>query len=155
MKTFFSKIISWTNEYYVFTSGEVRAIIVLTLIIISVWTIPLFFKSNEMDQVEIDRLEKYFKDSLAFNEVGEKSRTPIFQLKKINLEKQGKFNPNNMTLQDWKLLGVPTFVANRIVRYKEKGGKFYSANDLLKIYGFQGEYVTDFPPPAPTPSDIP
>jgi competence protein ComEA len=136
MKTFFSKMISWANEYYVFTSGEVRAIIVLTLIIISVWTIPLFFKSNVMDQSEIYRLEKYFKDTIAFNNVGEKSKTTIFQLKKTNLEKHGKFNPNNMTIQDWKLLGVPAFIANRIVRYKEKGGRFYSANDLLKIYGF-------------------
>ena len=46
------------------------------------------------------------------------------------------FNPNTITLQDWEKLGVKTYIAKSILKYIEKGGKFYKPDDLNKIFFF-------------------
>lgn len=47
------------------------------------------------------------------------------------------FNPNTITEQEWIELGVPDYIARRIINYLDKGGKFKQAADLQKIYGFR------------------
>jgi competence ComEA-like helix-hairpin-helix protein len=45
-------------------------------------------------------------------------------------------NPNTASKQDWIALGINETLAQRIINYTTKGGKFYEKTDLLKIYGF-------------------
>jgi DNA uptake protein ComE-like DNA-binding protein len=45
------------------------------------------------------------------------------------------FDPNKTPVGDFQRLGFSRRIAERIVRYREKGGKFKIKNDLLKIYG--------------------
>lgn len=47
------------------------------------------------------------------------------------------FNPNHATAKDMMRAGLPAKVANTIVNYRKKGGKFYRKEDLKKIYGLQ------------------
>ena len=47
------------------------------------------------------------------------------------------FNPNTISKQQWVDLGIAPYVADRLVNYVAKGGKFYQKNDLLKTYGFE------------------
>lgn len=47
-----------------------------------------------------------------------------------------RFNPNRATEAEWLQLGLPPFLATRIVHYREKGGAFRRPEDLQKIYGF-------------------
>lgn len=46
------------------------------------------------------------------------------------------FNPNQISKQQWMQLGVAPYVADRLVNYVAKGGKYKTKNDLLKTYGF-------------------
>lgn len=46
------------------------------------------------------------------------------------------FDPNTADQSSLVLLGVPNAVAERITKYREKGGVFRKKRDLLKIYGF-------------------
>lgn len=46
------------------------------------------------------------------------------------------FNPNNISKEQWIQFGVKDFIAERILNYVAKGGKFYSSEDVMKIYGF-------------------
>jgi competence ComEA-like helix-hairpin-helix protein len=46
------------------------------------------------------------------------------------------FNPNLIDETQWESLGLPKYMADRIIKYKQKGGKFKIKRDLLKIYGF-------------------
>ncbi len=46
------------------------------------------------------------------------------------------FDPNQISAEQWQQLGTPRFVAERIVKYRSKGGSFRTKSDLKKIYGF-------------------
>ena len=46
------------------------------------------------------------------------------------------FNPNQIDVNQWKSLGLKPYLAERIVKYRTKGGKFKTKSDLQKIYGF-------------------
>lgn len=45
------------------------------------------------------------------------------------------FDPNRVTYQQLMLLGFDTLMAKRIVKYRNRGGRFVTKEDLLKIYG--------------------
>ena len=45
------------------------------------------------------------------------------------------FNPNNISFEQWRKLGVPERVIHTIMNYKEAGGYFKCKEDLKKIYG--------------------
>jgi len=46
-----------------------------------------------------------------------------------------EFDPNTAMADDWKKLGVQESVVHRVLKYRERGGRFREANDLKKIYG--------------------
>ncbi|MPR36095.1 helix-hairpin-helix domain-containing protein [Salmonirosea aquatica] len=46
------------------------------------------------------------------------------------------FDPNTASTAELQELGVPRFLAQRIQKYREKGGKFRKNEDLKKIYDF-------------------
>jgi len=45
------------------------------------------------------------------------------------------FDPNIASPQEMEAAGMPQRLASTIVRYREKGGRFRRAEDLLKLYG--------------------
>lgn len=45
------------------------------------------------------------------------------------------FDPNTATRSDFDSLGIPSYLSDRIINYRNKGGSFRKPNDLLKIYG--------------------
>lgn len=46
-----------------------------------------------------------------------------------------EFDPNTAEAEALRELGLPDFLATRIINYRSKGGRFRKADDLLKIYG--------------------
>ncbi|NJN42785.1 MAG: helix-hairpin-helix domain-containing protein [Flammeovirgaceae bacterium] len=51
------------------------------------------------------------------------------------------FDPNTASLDDLLTLGFPGNIAQRIVNYRSKGGKFLNSNDLKRIYGIDSAHV--------------
>ena len=49
------------------------------------------------------------------------------------------FDPNQASEKTLTALGFPTWIAERIVKYRDKGGKFRIKPDLQKIYGMSSE----------------
>ena len=45
------------------------------------------------------------------------------------------FDPNTASVAQFEELGLPKFIAERIDKYRSKGGKFRKREDLAKIYG--------------------
>ncbi len=50
-----------------------------------------------------------------------------------------EFDPNIITAEQWMQLGISKWLAERIINYRSKGGKFKKKEDLLKTYGFTNE----------------
>lgn len=47
------------------------------------------------------------------------------------------FDPNLASSEQFQELGMPKFIAERIIKYRSKGGQFRKKEDLQKIYGLQ------------------
>ncbi len=45
------------------------------------------------------------------------------------------FNPNTLSVEDAKALGFPEKLSATLINFRNKGGKFYKAQDLKKLYG--------------------
>ena len=56
------------------------------------------------------------------------------------------FDPNTVDAESWQRLGTPRWLADRIVRYRSKGGQFRKKEDLLKIYDFPPELYGELEP---------
>lgn len=58
-----------------------------------------------------------------------------------------EFDPNTVSAQDWQRLGLNERTSKTIVKYVSRGGKFYRAEDLRKIWGLPAgfyERVKDY-----------
>jgi competence protein ComEA len=51
------------------------------------------------------------------------------------------FDPNTISVDDWKRLGVREKTANTIHNYTAKGGRFYKPEDIAKIWGLHADEI--------------
>lgn len=56
------------------------------------------------------------------------------------------FNPNTLTEDEWRQIGLTDRQIRNIMNYKAKGGKFYSKNDLGKLYTISEEDFAQLEP---------
>lgn len=56
------------------------------------------------------------------------------------------FNPNTTTEDEWRQMGLTDRQIRNIMNYKAKGGKFYSKNDLGKLYTISEEDFAQLEP---------
>ena len=56
------------------------------------------------------------------------------------------FNPNTLTEDEWRQIGLTDRQVRNIMNYKAKGGKFYSKNDLGKLYTISEEDFAQLEP---------
>ncbi len=128
------------KEYLTFSRKDRLGIIVLvSLITLSLCTpliFPLLRKQAPADQESIlkkvDQLNSISKDS--FLPVSEKQFFSREKSKNPDHYVLFYFDPNEATLDDWIRLGISEKVASTILKYREKGGRFHSPEDLNKIY---------------------
>jgi competence protein ComEA len=130
-----------------FSPAESRGFIVLFVLIILAISAPFFidfFKTEKVEDVKItmnnikvegNKYEKYDKYDSKYPKNNSKKS---YQLK--------QFDPNLISAEEFKGLGIPGFIAERIVKYREKGGKFKRKEDLSKIYGLLPEKYEELEP---------
>jgi DNA uptake protein ComE-like DNA-binding protein len=141
--------------YLTFTRKERYGVLFLLLIISLFFILPHFFKpvpGNRDAELyakwkeDIRKFESFKSDSSSepFNR-DRYSHQKVFPLtgnpmrKESNAEiKMFYFDPNKMPAAGWQRLGVPDRLAQTIQHYLEKGGRFYKAEDLKKLYGLRG-----------------
>lgn len=132
----------WKDFFY-YSKSERRSIIFLScigifLLVLGTWmhftprtTFPV------ADSLSVDSFciraykERSYKDSFpkryAKNKVSK--RVPILE----------DFNPNTIDSAGLCKLGLPPFLAKRIVNYRSKGGVFRKPDDLARIYGLSDQ----------------
>jgi DNA uptake protein ComE-like DNA-binding protein len=138
-----NKLRYWLRNLFGFTQGEINGFFLLCLLMILILLIPLFWKwlypphlnynaadHAKLDQM-VDKLDKAFPDDTSFT-----ARTPTPVTATVA---PYAFDPNQLSSQQWQALGTPRFIADRIIKYRSKGGKFRVKNDVQKIYGFPKE----------------
>ena len=135
MKQFF-------RDYFTFNKRERNGVFVLIAIIILLIVYlnvsENFYKKEPVDfskfEKEIAELENQSNKKSNYTE-NEEPVTPLIDTE-INYF---KFNPNNLSEENWMKLGVRQKQIKTIKNYEAKGGKFKKKEDFKKIYGISPE----------------
>ncbi|MBI2280196.1 MAG: helix-hairpin-helix domain-containing protein [Bacteroidetes bacterium] len=126
------------KDYFAFTKGEKRGVVVLLSIIVLI-TVGIqfikFFRINEftdfsrfdaeISQFEKERAQQQKEGSLS---KFKKNETPL-------PTELFDFNPNTIEDSNWLKLGFASWQIKTINNYKSKGGEFRIKSDVGKIYG--------------------
>lgn len=120
---------SFSLRYLSYTKSELRGSTVL-IFLLTVQILFLFFTRNadtgkaepRITVIELSPDE----DQVPFNnQAGEAGDTEAFS----------SFDPNTADHNTLTIHGLSDEISQRIIRYRENGGRFRRANDLMKIYG--------------------
>lgn len=137
------------KEYFSFTQKERIAIFTLLALILGIYLLPHIIKPapaavSEEELKAFHKLEQQLKSSdsthdndepgknyaLAYTSSVEEVKTP---------SRLFYFDPNTISADDWKKLGLRDKTIGTIQKYLNKGGHFYTPSDLKKIYGLKEE----------------
>ena len=144
-----SKIIA---DYLTFTRRDRIAVIVILILIVAVFLLPKVIpKTSQKPQTmqpdtawiaAMKRLEVKTNENEMNPGASENDDNNSYQYDKrighYNAGSKGElfyFDPNNLSADDWKKLGLRDKTINTIRNFLSKGGKFKKPEDLKKIYG--------------------
>lgn len=145
-----------TNHYLSFTRKERTGIFVLLTLIVLITFIPFLYpvifkekiiennkfddditslKVQQFDSNRKNLKREYDDDNYRDNEYPRKPYNRI--VKGIEFE----FDPNTISMEGWRKLGIREKTIVTIGKYLAKGGRFREANDLKNIWGLHEEDV--------------
>ncbi|WP_421830021.1 ComEA family DNA-binding protein [Larkinella sp.] len=150
------KAVDILRDYFGVSQQEARGMFVLLTLTGFLLLLPLAYRLWVPDSIpDTSASDKRQLDSLVAllevdnNEVDERRETtpgryePNVKTKKAE---RFAFDPNTVDAESWQRLGAPRWLADRIVRYRSKGGQFRKKEDLLKIYDFPPELYGELEP---------
>ncbi|TLV01039.1 ComEA family DNA-binding protein [Dyadobacter luticola] len=146
----YKKIVARLQDYFGISRKEARgALVLMMLCCLIIWS-PFVFRRWILPHFPSTSVPPDLRklDSIAVvlekeNKANFKSGKRDF---KSDYKKEAKlpaklfdFDPNTASVEKLMQLGVPTFLAKRIEKFRSKGGKFRKKEDLLAIYDFPAE----------------
>ncbi len=132
----------WKDFFY-FSKKERRGIVFLLgmiVTIIGIWLVsPYLIEEFDKDtnQESFEEMERF----LAGIKIIEQQRNASFKKKEVVKRKVvlAPFEPNLADSIEFLQLGLPSFIAHNIIRYRQAGGKFATAEAFSRIYGITEE----------------
>lgn len=143
-----------TKYYYsllYFTRKEKRGALVLMLLIVSMCSIPFiiaYLKGNQLrgakdydKEIEAINAKAHQQKNNTYDfDKKEPYKTNYSSYKKNDIPFKSKgllfeFDPNTIDEAGWKRLGLRDKTISTIVNFRNKGGKFKTADDIEKIWG--------------------
>lgn len=144
----FNRFQSLVRDYFGFSHRESRGFVVLIFLTLLCLLIPFLYRfvadskpadTSVADQRKLDSLVALMRIEEAkqpqFADRSDKEKTTA---ERFSEPKLFNFDPNTVSVAGWQQLGLPRWMAERIDKYRSKGGQFRKKEDLLKI--------CDFPP---------
>lgn len=89
----------------------------------------LNYSNNRIEEIA----QAYQEEQEKLKQKGQKVIHEAEPLKEVQV-RLFKFNPNGLSIADWKKLGLSEKQAQVIKNYEEKGGKFRTKEDVQKMY---------------------
>ncbi len=129
---------SW-KDYFFFTKQEKRGLLVLLLIIVVLFAVyismPYWVTPKHIDSKEAKEQIALFEQMMLTQEG---NLVDVSNKNKFSYHLQ-TFNPNIADSSLLISLGLKPYIVSRIIKYRQKGGKFFTHADLAKIYGITTE----------------
>jgi DNA uptake protein ComE-like DNA-binding protein len=139
------------KDYLSFSRSEKNALIILSIILILIillnFFLPIFLiKDKQLSAQQLSELKQIqtILNDTSCKEGSSSSKRLRYKTNR-NDSTQNEFDPdqqilfvfdpNTITSAELTKLGIPEKVINNILKYRQKGGKFFKKEDLGKIYG--------------------
>ena len=152
----FTRFQSLIRDYFGFSHKESRGFVVLIFLTVLCLLIPFVYRfiadrkpadTSVADQRKLDSLVALMQAEEAkqpqFGDRREKDKTTS---ERFSEPKLFNFDPNTVSVAGWQQLGLPKWMAERIEKYRSKGGQFRKKEDLLKIYDFPPDLYDQLEP---------
>src|SRR5690606_21235782 len=117
----------WFEDYFGFSRRERNGLAALAVILLFLWVGPALFglwisdkEWNEPDKIA--EIERFLAASVRQQEIPPDE--PEYFV----------FDPNGLSITDWKRLGLSDWQIKTIKNYEAKGGRFWKPTDVKKIY---------------------
>jgi competence ComEA-like helix-hairpin-helix protein len=133
----------WLKGFFYFTKAQLRATIILCLLILLAFILPHIYLQYFPPQFSINntfknQIAEFLSDTIEREAIIEETQTPFaenadFLTAKNNQPILFSFNPNEITHQEWIRLGFSEKQAAVIEKIKSKGFVFRTVEDLKKI----------------------
>ncbi len=149
--------------YLTFTRKERYGVLFLLVLISVLFVLPYFFRPSigEPDPATYEKMKEgilKFESKLADSSLEAVRHDRYQEQKSYTTEvypgnssrpvraEMFYFDPNWLTANDWRKLGISGRLTQTILHYIEKGGRFRKAEDLKKLYGLHNtDYERLFP----------
>lgn len=149
LKRFLSSLLTMSKAE---RNGTVVLVALLAIFILARFVLPTIFSRKDDDylkeiELKISELEQK-KDSIAIESkeqlANRTSTVKLIPTERKTIEKEVvahqsvsyfKFDPNIASLDELLKLGFRAKTAQTLIKYREKGGKFFKPEELKKIYG--------------------
>lgn len=152
----FNRFQALVRDYFGFSHKESRGFTVLIFLTLLCLLIPFAYRlignrnpvdTSVADQRKLDSLVALMQAQEArqpqFGSRADKDKTTAEHLSEPRLF---RFDPNTVSLAGWQQLGLPRWLAERIDKYRSKGGQFRKKEDLLRIYDFPPDLYDQLEP---------
>lgn len=150
----------WKDFFY-YSKTERRGIIVLFVLIIGVGIASRIYLANstqeEVNPADPAKFEQEYADFIASIREVEQSKKKSKKQWKPSIEREitlSSFDPNTADSATFLRLGLPSWMAKNILRYRSKQGKFRHPEDFKKIYGLTEEQYQTLRPYICIPEDV-
>ena len=144
----------WVTEYFHFSRRDRLAILFLLVLTLIIYLLPKIVRPvpppvkadtawmaavKELEELEAENGEREKgKEKKYYRRQGSYEQTENTVSRPVELF---YFDPNTLSADGWRRLGLREKTIQTIERYRNKGGRFRQASDLERIYGlFPDEY---------------
>lgn len=121
------------KNYLSVTKKEWNGMVVLLILILLILAVPYiyqyFHKETPTDFKDFDKAVALLNSGDSNNLSEDKIANPVLF----------KFDPNNLPAEKWEQLGLSEKQIATIKNYEAKGGRFYSKEDVAKIYAITAD----------------
>lgn len=165
-----NRLVSLIRDHFGFSQREARGFTIVLLIGALALLVPFMYRwlipekhvdTSVADQRKLDslvaimRVEKVNEDNERRSQYGNKygsNRDDQRTAERFHEPKPFNFDPNTVSVSGWQQLGLPKYMAERIDKYRSKGGQFRRKEDLLKIYDFPPDLYDQLEPYVQLPA---
>jgi competence protein ComEA len=141
---------SFFKDYFTLSRSERNAIYLviglMVFLIVLNFFLPYLKTPEKSDFSKFEKDVNEFKNKLRQSDsfrskydFDYRNENPILDEINTQTAELFDFNPNTLSIEQWRLLSVPDKQIKIIQNFLKKGGHFYKKEDLKKIYGFDLE----------------
>lgn len=144
------------RRYFGFSQREVNGFLWLITIMVLLTAAPFLFDRLYTPGQSINTAaERQLLDSLVAQLEATQPETPGRRQPYNIPDRLQAFNPNQLSTEGWQQLGLPTYMAQRIINYRTKVGDFTYKAELGKIYGLPDSVFQRLYPYIDLPTERP